>query len=175
MKRPFFALSLAIATVLAATSCERNSYSVFSKKYPVLFTCDCSTAPYNQLTTPSRFLAITKSAGKLAVTEPDGHKTTLELSAVQNSAFSLGLAGLILGTPCFNNDAQEIWAYDLGCPVCDVSQARLSITAAGMATCPKCSRQWDLNNSGFPTADESRPLYRYPVSRTSNNIRVDNH
>jgi len=175
MKRPFSVISLALLTALSMLSCDSNSYSTFSKKYPVLFTCNCQYAPYNQITTPSRFLSVSKSTGKLTVAEPDGHKTTVELSAVQNSAFILGLGGLILGTPCFNNDTQEIWAYDLGCPECDKSSVRLTISSNGMASCPQCSGQWDLNNSGFPTTGEIRPLYRYPVTRNSWDIKVDNH
>lgn len=185
MKRPIFGtgytLSAILLTMMAGMlpmfmlqGCEARSYKVFSKKYPVLFSCDCQIAPYNQLGTPGRFLSVSRTFEKLSVSDPDGHETVFELSYAQGSAYSLGLGGLLLGTPCFNNDSQEVWAYDMACPQCEKSDIRLKAGINGMATCPKCGNSWDLNNSGFPTDSDSRPLYRYPVSRSGTVLRISN-
>ena len=134
MKRGFVLLTL----MLLATACERNSYSTFSTKYRVFFSCETSYSPYNQLTTPGRFLAVKKTEGKLIITDSNGDKYEETLSAIKNSSFIMGLGGLIIGTPTFNNDDMSIWAYDLGCPECEAPNTRLKFDLQGSATCSKC-------------------------------------
>ena len=114
MKRGVILLSL----LLLATSCERNSYTKYSTRHKVFFSCETSMSPYNQITTPGRFLSVRKSEGKLVMYDSDGKKYDETLSEVKNTSFIMGLAGLIIGTPTFNNDDMSIWAYDLGCPEC---------------------------------------------------------
>ncbi len=163
---------------LFTASCERNSYSTFSKKYLVTFSYGIAQAPFNQITTPGRFVSARISGTVLKTVNSDGETTDLELTEIQARNFRMGLAGLIIGTPTFNNDDMSVWAYDLGCPVCDVASARLRFDVLGQATCSKCGNSWDLNSSGFPTTNESgnvRTLYRYPVYRAADgSVTVSN-
>ena len=173
MKRRFMLLSL----LLLATACQRNSYSTFSNKYRVFFSCETYVAPFNQLTTPGRFLSVRKTEGKLYWVDSDGNSDNIELSAKQNGSYVMGLAGLIIGTPTFNNDDMSIWAYDLGCPECDGPNTRLKFDLQGVATCPKCAGTWNLNANGSPInsdGKQNRPLYRYPTSFNNGILTVSN-
>lgn len=168
------ALALLGAFLLLPSSCQKNSYSVFSRKYKVYFKCDTRDVPYSQLTTLGRFLSVRQVGGRLIVDDPDGHKTELELTQLESNTFIMGLSGLILGTPTFDNEHQQVWAYDLGCPSCDMPSVRLTVSPVGQATCPKCHGAWDLNSSGFPLTDGVRTLYRYPVSAQGTSLTVAN-
>lgn len=169
MKRAFILLFL----FLMATACQKNSYKTYSNKYSVLFSCNLQDAPFNQISSQGRFISVRKTGNTLKTVDSDGNTNTIELAANQN--YLLGLAGLILGTPTFNNDDMSIWAYDLGCPVCENSMTRLTFDVKGEATCSKCGGAWNLNASGFPLNQEgSRPLFRYPVLRSGNTITVSN-
>lgn len=163
---------------LFTASCERNSYSTFSDKYPVSFSYGITQAPFNQVTTPGRFVSARVSGAFLKTVDPDGKATDLELSEKQARVFRMGLAGLIIGTPTFNNDDMSVWAYDLGCPQCDMASARLKFNVLGEATCAKCGNSWSLNSSGFPITNESgnvRTLYRYRVYRAADgSVTVSN-
>ena len=163
------------SVLLLLTGCQNNSYSTYSNKYRVWFSCNTMDAPFNQITTPGRFVSVRKVAGTLKTVDSDGGKADIELTAVQSGGFMMGLAGLIIGTPTFNNDDMSVWAYDLGCPVCDKETARLSFDINGSAHCSKCGGSWNLNASGFPLNDSAeRPLYRYPVTKTDFSITVAN-
>lgn len=171
MKRPV----LLLLSLLFAVSCDKgDNYRTFSNKYRVFFSCETAISPYNQLTTPGRFLSVRKIEGKLYIVDSDGKDFDQELSVIQNSAFVMGLAGLIIGTPTFNNDDMSIWAYDLGCPECDTHTARLKFNLEGTASCSKCEGKWNLNSSGYPVSDKARPLYRYPVSFNNGIVTVSN-
>ena len=173
MKRGLALLSL----LLLATACEKNSYSTFSTKYRVYFSCETSVSPYNQLTTPGRFLSVRKNEGKLSMTDSDGNKYEEALSEIKNGTFILGLGGLIIGTPTFNNDNMSIWAYDLGCPECDAPTTRLKFNLEGIASCSKCQGSWNLNADGTPVntdGEQHRPLYRYPTSFNNGILTVSN-
>ena len=176
MKRTF----LLIAALLLATACEKNSYSTFSTRNKVFFSHDIYDSPYNQLTTPGRFLSIRKGDGKLIITDSDGNKYDEPLSAVQSASFIMGLAGLILGTPMLSNDDMSIWAYDLGCPECNSPNTRLKFVQQGAdftASCSKCGGVWNLNTNGVSinTDDKkSHPLYRYPTSLNNGILTVSN-
>lgn len=169
-------LVLAILVLLAGAGCERNSYKTFSHKYRVSFSCNVMEAPFNQTLTPGRFVSVCKSGTTLKTIDCDGHSTTIQMSAVQNGSFMLGLAGLIIGTPLFGNDEMTVWAYDLGCPQCDSHERRLTIETHGSATCSKCSGNWDLNNNGFAVNGKQRPLYRYPtiLNSLNNTLTINN-
>ena len=98
----------------------------------------------------------------------------MELSAIQNSSFLMGLAGLIIGTPTFNNDDMSVWAYDLGCPECNNPSIRLKFNLEGTASCSECEKSWSLNSSGFAVSGKARPLYRYPVTLNNGVLTVSN-
>lgn len=173
MKRGFILLSL----LLLAPSCQRNSYSTYSRKHRVWYSCNIMDAPFNQITTPGRFVSVRKTDNILKTVDSDGNKTETVLSAVQNNSYIMGLAGLIIGTPTFNNDDMSIWAYDLGCPECDNRQTRLTFDVQGYATCSKCGGVWNLNSSGIPIntdGKENRPLYRYPATLNNGILTVAN-
>lgn len=173
MKRGIILLSF----LLLASACDKNSYSTFSHKYRVFYSCEIFASPFNQLTTPGRFLSVRKTEGKLSMTDSDGNKYDQALSAVQNSTFIMGLAGLIIGTPTFNNDDMSIWAYDLGCPECDIANVRLKFDLQGTASCSKCGGSWSLNTNGTPINTDGkqyRPLYRYPTSLNNGVLTVSN-
>lgn len=164
-----------MSLILLATACQRDSYSTYSRKYRVSYSCNVMDAPFNQIIIPGHFLAIRKVGNKLKVKDSDGKETEIELTAVQNSGYQLGLCGIILGTPTLNNDDVSIWAYDLGCPVCDSESTRLSFDVNGTATCKTCKGSWSLNASGFPIDENaSRPLLRYPVIKNGNTVTVSN-
>ena len=165
---------LLVLALLLSMACQRNSYNTYSRKYRVFYSCEISQSPFNQLTTPGRFLSVRRNNNRLYLTDSDGHKYDMELSAIQDGAFMMGLGGLILGTPTFNNDDMSIWAYDLGCPECNSAGTRLKFDLAGNATCSKCGGSWSLNASGFPTDDKSRTLYRYPTTFNNGILTVAN-
>jgi hypothetical protein len=167
-------LILLASALLVTIACERNSYETFTSDYKVFFSCDVSQSPYNQLTTPGRFLSVKKGDGVLNITDSDGKNYQEPLSAIQNGSFIFGLAGLIIGTPTFNNDNSSIWAFDLGCPECNSPATRVKFDLQGNASCSKCGGTWSLNTSGFPTDDKSRPLYRYPASFNNGILTVSN-
>ena len=168
--------------MLAAVSCSKTeSYSTYSTRNRVFFCYEIFQSPFNQVTTPARFLSVRKSEGKLHMVDSDGRKYDMELSAIQNSSFLMGLAGLIIGTPTFNNDDMSVWAYDLGCPECDEPDKSLTFdiknTQPGIATCSSCQGQWNLNSSGIPVNTDGkkrRPLYRYPASLNNGILTVSN-
>jgi hypothetical protein len=168
---------LLVLSLLLAAGCERTGYSTYSTRYKVFFSCETGVSPYNQLNTPGRFLSIRKTEGKLIITDSDGKKYDQTLSAVENGSFLMGQAGLILGTPYFDNDDMSIWAYDLACPYCDNPYCRLKFDYQGIATCPNCESTWNLNSSGIPvesTGDQNRRLYRYPTSFNNGILTVSN-
>ena len=170
MKRSFILLFSLILTVC----CETESYKTYSNKYRVFFSCNIMDAPYNQAVSRGHFVSIRKNNGKLLFVDSDGHKSDAELTAVQSASFMMGLAGLIIGTPIFDNDNTCIWAYDLGCPECNNPSIRLKFNLEGTASCPECEKSWSLNSSGFAVSGKARPLYRYPVTLNNGVLTVSN-
>lgn len=173
MKRGLLLLSL----LFIATSCEKKGYSKFSTRYKVYYTCETGVSPFNQLTTPGRFLSVRKSGALLIITDADGESRKEPLSDSNNRTFMFGLSGLIIGTPTFNNDFSEIFAYDLGCPECDAANKRLKFDITGTATCSECGGSWNLNADGTPVNTDGRklpPLYRYPTKYTNGLLKVSN-
>lgn len=175
MKRGLFLFIV----LLTAVGCD-NSYRPMSAKYRVRFSCRTDVAPFNQLTTPGRFLSVRISPDRttLTVTDPEGKTTTRPLTETESASFALGLGGLILGIPLFDNNNMSVSAYDLACPFCDQERYRLDFDIQGIAKCSKCGNSWSLNSSGFPSETVSsgvRPLYGYPVTSSVNGtISVSN-
>ena len=154
-------------------ACSR-SYEVYSTKYPVSFSCDISKSPFNKVQTSGYFLTVRPTPAKdgYKVREPDGHEHTIPYTEVHSRVFSFGLAGLIIGKPYFGDGAY--YAYDLGCPQCDLPSVRLTTTIEGTATCAKCGTTYDLNNGGIAKTGDSRPLYRYRVSPNGHTLMIHN-
>lgn len=146
---------------------------LYSSKYPVSFSCDISMPPFNSIHTLGCFITVRQRPTKDGYTVYTNTGMTYEypLTEVQSRVFSFGLAGLIIGSPrCAEG---EVYAYDLGCPQCDVSSARLSITKEGLAICNKCGNTYDLNNNAKSAEDNSCP-YRYRTMLEKNFLMVYN-
>ena len=80
--------------------------------------------------------------------------------------------GIIVGYGTLNIPP-TFYAYDLECPNCfdpnaiPMKSKPLSVSTSGIATCPVCHRQYDLNNSGFISSGEAgKKLTRYHASTT---------
>lgn len=175
MKKALF-IALSAAACLLLASCE-NSFEVFSNRYPVSYGCDLSLSPYKSAEFFGTFISVRQSGPNLIVTEMNGTVTKEPMTEAEAKGFRMGLCGLIIGTPALDNESCQIFAYDLGCPVCDRSGKRLDIDLDGTASCSSCGTEFDLNNNGFVIASErkdSRPLYRYPVSRNGSYLTVSN-
>ena len=158
--------------VVVLQSCT-NSYTTYSNKYPVSFSCDISMPPFNGVYTLGNFLYVRQRPLKdgYTVYTNTGMAYEYPLTEVQSRVFSFGLAGLIIGSPWYAEG--EIYAYDLGCPQCDVPSARLVVNTTPYATCPKCGSSYEINNHGYAT-NGGRPLYRYPVTLNGNLLMVHN-
>lgn len=165
--------AILLLLILIGAACSR-SYEVFSNKYPVTFSCDISKSPFNKVQTTGYFLSVRAAPTKdgYKVREPDGREQTIPYSEVHSRVFSFGLAGLIIGKPYFGDE--EYYAYDLGCPKCDVPSVRLTVRGDGTATCAKCNTTYDLNNGGMPKVGDSRPLYRYRTSLNGSMLMLHN-
>lgn len=163
---------LLILSLFALVACTRT-YDVYSDKYFVSFSCDMTTAPFNSLHTLGHFLAVRPKTTKdgYRVKSPDGIEREYPYSEVQSRVFSFGLAGLIIGQPYFE---ESIYAFDLACPECDRSSARLTVNLDGMASCSRCQSIYNLNNGGMPQSGTDKPLYRYRTTRNGTTLIVHN-
>lgn len=174
MKRLFFALIL----VLTVSGCSKiGNYQVYSNKYPVNYSCNTTVSPFNQINSLGRFVSVRIKGMELEATDADGNVSKHQMSETDMRTFALGLGGLIIGTPSLNNDKFSVYAFDLGCPVCDRAKYRLTFNHLGIAKCSNCKSSWNLNNNGFiqsSTVKEARPLYRYPVTVYNNYVTVRN-
>ena len=168
MMRRYFLLLV----ILFLGACTQT-YNVFSDKYFVSFSCDVSVAPFNSLHTLGYFLSVRPKTAKdgYKVKTPDGTEREYPYTEVQSRIFSFGLAGLIIGQPYFE---ESIYAFDLACPQCDKSSARLVVDIDGMASCFNCQSIYNLNNGGMPQSGSSKPLYRYRTTRNGNTLVIHN-
>lgn len=164
---------LLLLLLLGTTTCT-NTYNVYSSKYPVSFSCDVSVPPFNSTATLGYFLSVRPTATKdgYKAKHPDGREHEYPYTEIQNRVFEFGLAGIIIGRPYFGEG--EMHAYDLGCPQCDRSSARLTVGTDGLATCSKCSSSYDLNNGGIARSGDSRPLHRYRTTLNGNFLMIHN-
>lgn len=174
MKRLFFALIL----VLTVSGCSKiGNYQVYSNKYPVNYSCNTTVSPFNQINSLGRFVSVRIKGMELEAIDADGNVSKHQMSETDMRTFALGLGGLIIGTPSLNNDNFSVYAFDMGCPVCDRAKYRLTFNHLGIAKCSNCKSSWNLNNNGFiqsSTVKEARPLYRYPVTVYNNYVTVRN-
>lgn len=159
--------------MLPFVSCTRT-YNIFSDKYPVSFSCDISISPFNSTNTLGYFLSIYSKSTKdgYKVKSPNGNVQEFPYTEIQNRVFSFGLAGIIIGRPYFGEG--EIYAYDLGCPQCDRSSAKLNVNTEGIATCSRCNNSYNLNNNGIAQSGDSRPLYRYQTTLNNKILMIHN-
>lgn len=160
-----------VVAAMAATACS-SDYKEFCTQYQVSFSCDITHAPYNAVNSMGQFITVRKKTGSTSCTvfNPSLRQTTeVPLSEVEIRSSYFGLGGLIIGQPFFNDGRAVVYAYDLACPACDKSSARLDLDTQGYGRCPKCDNRYDLNNGGLVVEGDGRPLYRYRVTQSSVN------
>ena len=162
-------LFLIILTLEACT----QTYSIYSNKYPVSFSCDISMPPFNSIQSLGYFITVRQRPAKdgYTVYTNTGMAYEFPLTEVQSRIFSYGLAGLIIGSPILAEG--EIYAYDLGCPQCDRSSVRLTVNTTSYAKCAKCDTSYELNNNGY-ASNGGHPLYRYPITLNGSKLMVHN-
>lgn len=101
------------------------------------------------------------------------------VAAYQNTY--LGLSGFIVGLPAIpepGDDTQRVVCYDLACPNCYEDFAitkSLRLNEGSRATCPTCSRTYDLNTQGIVAAGTpGQSLFRYRVTYVPYTLQVSN-
>lgn len=163
---------LLLLIILTLEACTQT-YSVYSNKYPVSFSCDISMPPFNSVQSLGYFITVRQRPTKdgYTVYTNTGQAYEFPLTEVQSRIFSYGLAGLIIGSPIFAEG--EIYAYDLGCPQCDRSSVRLTVNTTPNAKCAKCGTSYELNNNGY-ASNGGHPLYRYPTTLNGSKLMVHN-
>lgn len=174
-------LTIIIITAACLWACD-DSYSEFSKKYPVNFSYMVSASQqlfttmgnYGQFCTIRRETSNGKTEIVMTNTLGTGRYTINETQKY----FNYGLGGLIVGTNIYGQHL----AYDLACPNCDRNTRRLSLGDAGYATCKQCGLTYDMNNLGVITSKDStarpqtdaRGMLRYRITYNGTTITVYN-
>lgn len=184
MRKPtLLGLLASLAASLMLCGCNAESET---SRYPAYLVIDNSV--HNDATLASAmdpmantFVTITlRSSGGLRQFHFESNKgtsSTVGFNAVdqrlyQARPFELGMNGaLIVGYGTATDGV--FYAYDRECPNCfspDALPLRsrpLSVNDFGIATCPLCHRQYDLNNGGVIVAgDGGSKMTRYPASAT---------
>ncbi len=178
-------LSVLVVT-LAATACTADpEYS----SWPCRFVYDNSIHLDQTLATATNSLSrgvfchITESVRQgarcLVFTNSEGLSSTQrETAAESQSNYQLGLCnGIIVGFQTFNSQPNGGFvAYDAQCPNCvragnamGSSKYIVQMNNKGMATCPNCNRQYQLNNRGIVVNGEKddRKLEQYGQANTT--------
>lgn len=171
MKKATFILF--VLFLFSLTSCDEEK---INSNYAVYYHCDCSYSPYNQIRSYGAFMTVRrKTANTYTLTDTNGKEQTITLSESEaRIGFFYGLGGLIIGTPSLGDG--NVWAFDLACPVCDMSKYRLTLTydGTGRASCEHCGNVYDLNSGGILIQGEGRSLWRYNVNMSGNQLYIQN-
>ena len=76
--------------------------------------------------------------------------------------------GIIVGYGNLSSPA-VFYCYDSQCPNCyaetNMMNYKLEFDSRGIATCPKCKREYDLNNNGLPSTG-GKKLIKYRATTT---------
>ena len=154
-----------------------SSYRAFFRYTYVETTPPLLTATRN----PGMWCAINFPNGNYHFLLNDGRTSyTHRPTAADNYGRPECIAGFIVGTPNIPdfNGQFPVMAFDLVCPECYTEssiQRSLAIDAQGRATCSRCGRTYDLNNSGIVVGgDQGRRLFRYRVAASGNNLYISN-
>ena len=174
-------LTIIIITAACLWACD-DSYSEFSKKYPVNFSYMVSASQqlFTTMGNYGQFCTIRRetSNGKTEIVMTNSLGTGRYTINETQKYFNYGLGGLIVGTNIYGQPL----AYDLACPNCDRNTRRLSLDDAGYATCKHCGLTYDMNNLGVITSKDStarpqtdaRGMLRYRITYNGTNIAVYN-
>lgn len=109
-----------------------------------------------------RFINFANNQGASSRKEPAGEdaRRTYVLGVYNKSGIIVGYGNL--------SSPSTLYIYDSQCPNCyaetQTMSHRLAMDTRGIATCPTCKRQYDLNNRGISAS--GKPLMRYRGSAT---------
>lgn len=167
---------VAMTSFLSACTEEvENEYSGYRAffRYPLVVT----TQPLRTaLDNPGMFCTIHYDARHYYFRSPDGMSATQTRTALDNYGAPISIAGFVVGTPTIpslHNGLHEAVAYDLVCPSCftyDAIERKLDFSADDASgtkmACGRCSRIYDLNNSGIPISGPTpaHKMFRYRMS-----------
>lgn len=101
-----------------------------------------------------------------AMTNYDGWHTPT------GSGFIIGRANV----PEVGQSDLPLMAYDRACPNCykeSISKS-LDFGSYGRVVCPRCRRQYDLNNAGYVVEGQGDKLVRYRCNYTGQNLIIGN-
>lgn len=154
-----------------------NTEELYSRHYCRLF---FDNSVYNNPTlatamTPGSgaFVAITGSGKQLIFESNRGLESKVNITAgTEQMGYVLGMNnGIIVGYG--TGIEATFYAYDLQCPNCFDPNAlpmrsyKLSLGEFGIAHCPRCHRQYNMNNAGIVSkGDPGKKLTRYYATTT---------
>lgn len=134
------------------------------------FTPVSAVPPLNSaLNNPGMFCAITFTSTHYVFTGPDGSQRTYPRTALDAYGKPVCISGFIVGSPSMPDMQGNMGcvAYELACPNCDIEASisrALTLTGIASASCGRCGRTYDLNNSGMVlTGADGHSLYRYRI------------
>ncbi len=181
-KRILTTVAMALAAVACTTDAEYSSW-------PCRFVYDNGVHLDQTLATATNSLSrgvfchitetVRQGARHLVFTNSEGLSSTQRETAAENqSNYQLGLCnGIIVGFQTFNTQPNGGFvAYDAQCPNCvrtgnaaGSSKYIVRMDSKGMATCPNCNRQYQLNNRGIVVNGEKddHKLEQYAQANTT--------
>ncbi len=181
-KRILTAVAMALTAVACTTDAEYSSW-------PCRFVYDNGVHLDQTLATATNSLSrgvfchitetVRQGARHLVFTNSEGLSSTQRETAAENqSNYQLGLCnGIIVGFQTFNTQPNGGFvAYDAQCPNCvrtgnaaGSSKYIVRMDSKGMATCPNCNRQYQLNNRGIVVNGEKddHKLEQYAQANTT--------
>lgn len=180
---------LLIATALMLfTGCDKDD-AVVQQKYcnlPAKFSfnpVNSISQLYSSCESQGEWCTITLEAdNRFHFCKPHGEPGLANIMAQAGyTGFYMGLCGFIVGLPYMPEmgaSVPVVTCYDLACPNCyasDYVARRMILQEGGTSFCKRCSRTYDLNNTGLiATGATGRSLYRYRVYYGSNTLSIDN-
>ena len=187
MRKPsvFHSLVLSFSLLLLA-SCGDE---VVNNKYcslPARFTftpVNSISQLYSSCESMGEWCSVTLSGNTFLFTKPGGSEGKANRTAVDGyTGFYMGLCGFIVGLPNIpelGETVSVVACYDLACRNCydetGYMTRRLTLREGGYASCARCQRTYDLNNTGQVSQGETgKPLFRYRVYYGSNTLSVNN-
>lgn len=177
MKRLFKLFRVAVAvmtTALGFSGCADTVDDYYadlsaSFRYNAVFT----TAPLlSALSNPGQFCTIKYSNNRYVFADASGNTAYANTTAVTAYGKPVYVCGFIVGQPAVPDlTGTTVCAYDLACPNCYEQyyiNKELAFASSTTMRCPRCSRVYDLNNSGNVQSDGGgRALFRYHVTYSS--------
>lgn len=176
-------------TACLLPSCVADDESPFARR-PAFFRFSPVTAAPSTLlpalSSPGEWCTITKNTSQYVFKSPTGRTDTYPLSQLDQYGSASWVSGLIVGTPVIadlGSDVPQPVCYDLVCPSCfeqDAITRSVAITdvSLGRASCGRCHRVYDLQNSGIVLEGAAGPkdlrLYRYRCAYNNNTFVVQN-